>query len=116
MANFEVAEKRMEGCIVTRQHLDARHLKAFIETMLLDQMIISEEVENFCDMVKTYQKENCQDESTVFRILELKARKKLAEIQARDCSEYETEISHLEELYAEEEDTKIKNIIEKIKD
>lgn len=116
MANFEVAEKRMEGCIVTRQHLDARHLKAFIETMLLDQMIISEEVENFCDMVKTYQKENCQDESAVFRILELKARKKLAEIQARDCSEYENEISHLEELYAEEEDTKIKNIIEKIKD
>lgn len=115
MANFEVSEKRMENCIVTRQHLDARHLKSFIE-MFLDQMIIVEEVEDFCGMVKTYQKENFQDESIVFRILELKGQKKLAEIQGTDFSEYETEISHLEEIYAGEEDTKIKNIIEKIKD
>lgn len=115
MANFEVSEKRMENCIVTRKDLDARHLKSFIE-MILDQMIIVEEVEDFCDMVKTYQKESFQDESLVFRILELKCQKKIAEIQGIDSSEYETEISHLEGIYAGEEDTKIKNIIEKIKD
>lgn len=116
MANFEVSEKRMENRIVTRQHLDARHLKSFIESKILEPMIMAEEVEDFCDMVKTYQKENFQYESIVFRILELKAQKKLAEIHGMDCSEYETEISHLEEIYAREEDTKIKNLIEKIKD
>lgn len=116
MANFEVLEKRMENCIVTRQHLDARHLKSFIEDKILEPMIMAEEVELFCDMVKIYQEENFQDESTVFRIFELKAQKKLAEIQGMDSSDYETEISHLEEIYAGEEDTKIKNIIEKIKD
>ena len=114
MANFEVSEKRMGSCIVTRQHLDARHLKSFIESKILEPMIMAEEVEDFCDMVKTYQKENLQDESIVFRILELKAQKKLAEIQGIECSEYENEISHLEELYAGEEDTMIKNLIEKI--
>ncbi len=116
MANFEVSEKRMEKPIFTRQYLDARLLKFFIEGKILESMTTAEEVKTFCDMVTTYQKENFQDESIVFRILELKGQKKLAEIQGTDFSEYETEISHLEEIYAGEEDTKIKNIIEKIKD
>ncbi len=112
---FEVAANRMESCIKTRQHLDARHLKTFIEEEVLESMTEPKQLEEFCDMIESYKKRNFQEESVVLRILKLKAEKKLAEMQGMSGTEYTTEISRLEEIYAGEEDTKIKNIIDKIK-
>ncbi len=112
---FEVATSRMESCIRTRQHIDARHLKAFIEEEILAAMTEPKEIEVFCNMIESYKKKKFQEESIVLRILQLKAQRKLAEMQGKSSSEYIAEISRLEEIYDGEADTKIKNIIDRIK-
>lgn len=103
--NIEETKKRREHQDVTTKHLDAKHLKAFIESKILNSMTDIKSVESFCEMIKSYQKENSQEESIVFEILYLKAQKRLADMQGqRSLSlEYIVKFSSLEERYDKEE-------------
>lgn len=113
---IEVEKERMEQHLKTRQHVDSKYLKAFIEERILESIADVETAENMCKQLDEYKKEHFQDESVVFRILQLKATKKLKEIKMEEIDEeIDSEIEKLEELYAEDENTKISNIVEKIK-
>ncbi len=108
---IEVEKERMEQHLKTRQHVDAKYLKAFIEEMIL-KVVDAETAENICKQLNEYKKDHFQDESVVFRILQLKATKKLKEIE---IEEIDLEIKKLEKLYAEDENTKISNIVKQIR-
>lgn len=102
--NIEETKGRSEHQGATDKNLDAKHLKAFIETKILDSMTDIRSVESFCKMIKSYQKETSQEESMVFQILYLKAQKRLADMQGKreQSLEYIIKFSPLEERYDKE--------------
>ncbi len=113
---IELSKERMEQHLKTRQHVDSKYLKAFIEEKILGSIADAEKAENICKQLDEYQKEYFQEESVVFRILQLKARKKFKEIKMEKIDEeLDSEIERLENLYAEDENTKISNIVEQIR-
>lgn len=113
---IEVEKERMEQHLKTRQHVDSKYLKAFIEEKILESVADVETAENICKQLNEYKKEHFQDESVVFRILQLKATKKLKGIKMEEIDEeIDSEIERLEKLYSEEANTKISNIVEQIR-
>lgn len=111
---FEVARERMDQTLVTRQHRDAKYLKDFVETKILGQITDVESAKTFCKMIEEYKKESYQEESIVFQILVLKGRKKIAELEGRGTIDLDLELERLEKFYAENGETKIRNIISRI--
>lgn len=110
---FEVTRERMDQKLVTKKHRDAEYLKHFVET-ILGQITDVESAKTFCQMIEEYKKESYQEESIVFKILDLKGRKKIAELEGRGTIDLDLELEKLEKLYAEDGETKIRNIISRI--
>lgn len=111
---IEVPVERMESHLVTRRHLDAKYLKGFVEKMIKKTSSLQEAV-NLLKLLQDYQNSEYQDESVVFRILILKAKMRVDELSGNATDNFKKEeLERLEKLYANEDETKVKNIISRM--
>lgn len=111
---FEVPSERMGKELVPPQQMEAKYLKDFVETKILGEIKDLESAKTFCRMLDEYKKESYQEESIVFKILCLKARKKIAELEGRGTIDLDLELERLEKFYSENRGNKIRDIIARI--
>ena len=98
---FEVPSERMGKELVLTQQMEAKYLKDFVETKILGEIKDLESAKAFSKILEEYKKESYQEESIVFRILCLKARKKVVELEGRGTIDLDLELERLEKFYSE---------------
>lgn len=111
---FEVPSERMGKELVLTQQMEAKYLKDFVETKILGEIKDLESAKAFSKILEEYKKESYQEESIVFRILCLKARKKVVELEGRGTIDLDLELERLEKFYSENRENKIRDIIARI--
>ena len=100
---FEVPSERMGKELVLTQQMEAKYLKDFVETKILGEIKDLESAKAFSKILEEYKKESYQEESIVFRILCLKARKKVVELEGRGTIDLDLELERLEKFYSEKQ-------------